>query len=141
MQNITELHNDDSKIEQFVTKALGLNSHLLHQKELLCQKISQWNSQCEISDNITNQVVELQLEYDSIFKKASNFLNWQKSEDGKRAYMPKIDESHEEILFTKWDSRIREAKQEMEDAAAAAAAANSVIESVNENLHNANLVA
>jgi len=36
LQNITELHKDDPKIEQFVTETLGLNSQLLHQKELLC---------------------------------------------------------------------------------------------------------
>lgn len=91
-----------------------------------------------MSDNITNQVVELRLENDSIFKKVSEFLNWQKSEDGKRAYMPKIDESQKEILFAKWDSRLREAEQAMEDAATTT---NNIIECVNENLHNANLVA
>jgi len=32
LQNITELHKEDPKIEQFVTEALGLNSQLLQQK-------------------------------------------------------------------------------------------------------------
>lgn len=32
LQNITELHKDDPKTEQFVTEALGLNFQLLHQK-------------------------------------------------------------------------------------------------------------
>lgn len=91
-----------------------------------------------MSDNITNQVKELQLEYDSIFNKVSKFLNWQKSEEWKRADMPKIDESHKEILFVKWDSRLKEAEQAMEDAAVEA---NSVIDCINENLHKANLVA
>jgi len=52
--------------------------------------------------------------------------------------MPKINESHKEILFVKWDSRLRETEQAMEDVAAAV---SSVIECVNENLHKANLVA
>ena len=52
--------------------------------------------------------------------------------------MPKIDESHKEILFSKWDSRIKEEKQATKDATTTI---NSVIEYVNENLHNANLVA
>ena len=82
--------------------------------------------------------MELRLEYDTILKKVSNFLNWKKSEDGKRTYMPKLDESHKEILFVKWDSRLREAEQAMEDATIVA---NNIIECVNENLHNANLVA
>lgn len=54
-----ELHKDDPKIGELITEALSLNYQLLQQKELLCQKISQWNSHCEMSDNITNQVVEL----------------------------------------------------------------------------------
>ena len=54
-----ELHKDDPKIGDFITKALALNSQLLQQEELFCQKISQWNSYYEISDKITNQVVDL----------------------------------------------------------------------------------
>lgn len=75
LQSIAELHKDEPKIEEFVTEVLGLNSQLLHQKELLCQKISQWNSHW-MRDNITNQVVELRLEYDAIIKKVSDFLIW-----------------------------------------------------------------
>jgi len=44
---------------------------------------------------------------------------------------------HKEILFAKWDSRLKEVEQEMEEAAPAA---KSIIKCVNENLHNANLV-
>lgn len=51
--------------------------------------------------------------------------------------MPKIDESHKEILFVKWGYQQMEVEQAMEDAAVAS---NSVIEFVNENLHEANLV-
>ena len=57
LQGMIELHKDDPKIGEFITEELALNSQLLQQKELLCQKISQWNSHCEMSDNITNQVV------------------------------------------------------------------------------------
>jgi len=52
--------------------------------------------------------------------------------------MPKIDESHKDILFAKWDSWLKEVEQAMEDAVEAP---NNVIECVNENLHKANLVA
>jgi len=91
-----------------------------------------------MSDNITNQVVELQIEYDSSFKKVLDFLNWQKSEEGKITDMPRIDEMHKEILFAKWDSQLKEAEQVMEDVAPTS---NSVIECINENLDKANLVA
>ena len=51
--------------------------------------------------------------------------------------MPKLDESHKEILFASWGSQFEEVEQETQDAAVAG---NNVIESVNENLHSANLV-
>ena len=62
------------KIDQFITKALGLNSKLMHQNELLCQKISHWNSYCETSDKLTSQVIEMRLEYDEILKKVFDFI-------------------------------------------------------------------
>jgi len=65
-QGIIDLHKDDPKIDQFIIKALSLNSQLMHQKELLCQKISQWNFYCETSDKLKIQVVEMRLEYDEI---------------------------------------------------------------------------
>ena len=52
--------------------------------------------------------------------------------------MPKLDESHKEILFASWGSRLKGAKQATEDVAVAT---NNIIESVNENLDSANLVA
>lgn len=52
--------------------------------------------------------------------------------------MPKIDESHKEILYAKWDPRLKEVEQAMEDVVLVA---NNVIECINENLHKANLVA
>lgn len=51
--------------------------------------------------------------------------------------MPKLEESHKEILFTNWDSQLREVKKATEDVAGVA---NSVIKNINENLHSANLV-
>lgn len=69
IQGMTDLHEDDPKIYQFLTKPLGLNSQLMHQKEVLCQKILQWNSYCKASDKLTSQVIEMRLEYDEILKK------------------------------------------------------------------------
>jgi len=62
-----------------------------------------------MSDNITSQVVDLRLDYVLIYKKVSDYLNWQDSEEGKKAGLPKINESHKEILFNKWDAQIKKA--------------------------------
>lgn len=64
-------------------------------------------------------------------------MNWQKSEEGKRAELHRIDESHKEILFAKWDAQLKEAEQAMEEAIIAA---SNVIDCINENLHKANLI-
>lgn len=138
IQEITDLHKDDPKIDQFVTEALGLNSQLMHQKELLCQTISEWNSYCETSDKLTSQVMEMRLEYDEIFKKVSDFITWQNTEDGRKAYLPKLEESRKEILFVSWDSRLKEVEKVETNAVTVE---NSVIENVNEHLHSANLMA
>ncbi len=132
-----ELHKDDPKIEEFITEALALNDQLLQQEEILCQRISQWNFHCEKSDNVTNQVIDLRIDYDLVFKKVSDFLNWQKSEEGKREELPRIDEAHKEMLFVKWDAQLKEAEQAMEEAATAA---SNVIDCINKNMHKANLI-
>lgn len=59
VQAITDLHKDDAKIDQFITKPLRLNSQLTHQKELLREKISHWKYYCETSDKMVGQVVEM----------------------------------------------------------------------------------
>lgn len=71
-----ELHRDDPKITKFVSEALALNDQLLQQQEALCQRISQWVSHCEIRDKITNQVVDLRVEYDLIDKRIFDYLKW-----------------------------------------------------------------
>lgn len=53
IQSITDLHKDDPKIDNFVTRTLGLNSQLTH------QKVSQWNSHCKTRNKLTSQVVEM----------------------------------------------------------------------------------
>ena len=103
----------------------------------MCQRISQWNSYCEISDKITNQVVDLRHNYDLIDKRVTEYLAWQETEEGKRAGAPIINDNHKEILFNKWDAQIRKVEQAAEEEATAA---NSVIDCINENLHKENLI-
>ena len=76
-----------------------MNNQLLQQQDRLCEKISQWNSFCQESDKITNHVVELRHDYDLTNERVTNYLAWQKTEEGKRAGAPIINDSHKEILF------------------------------------------
>ena len=109
----------------------------MQQQEALCQRISQWNSYCEISDKITNQVVELLHDYDLIDKRVTEYLAWQETEEGKRAGAPIINDNHKEMFFNRWDAQLRKAEQVAKEAAKVA---NSVIDCINENLHKENLI-
>ena len=132
-----EMHKDDPKLTEFITESISLNDQLLQQQEALCQRISQWNSYCEISDTITNQVIDLRHDYDLIDKIVTEYLVWQETEEGKRAGAPIINDNHKEMLFNNWDAQIRKADQAAEEAAISA---NSVIDCINENFHKANLI-
>ena len=114
-----------------------MNEQLLQQQEALGQKISQWSYYCEISDKTTNQVVDLRSDYDLIDKWVTEYLAWQDKDEGKRAGAPRINENHKEMLFNKWDEKIREEEQAAEEAATTA---SNLIDCVNENLHREKLI-
>lgn len=80
----------------------------------------------------------MRLEYDEIFKRVSDVIAWQNSKDWRKADLPKLEESHKEILFASRDSWLKEAEKAIADVVAAS---NSVIENIYENLSSANLVA
>jgi len=76
----------------------------------------------------------MRLEYDEIHKRISDFITWQETEDGRKVDLLKLEEYHKDILFTDWDSRLKQAER------ATTIAANNIIEAINENLHGTNLV-
>jgi len=137
LQVLQEIHKDEPKLTEFISESISLNEQLLQQQEVLGQKISQWNYYCEMSDEITHQVVELRSDYDLVEKQVTDYLTWQNGDEGKRAGAPRINENHKELLFNKWDDQIREAEKAAEMAATMASI---LIDSVNENLHRANLI-
>jgi len=92
----------------------------------------------EMSDKLTSQVIEMRLEYDEIFKRISNHIIWKNTKEGRKADLPKLEESHKEIMFASWDSRLKKAKKATVDAMVVA---NINTENINENLHGANVVA
>ena len=74
IQPLTDKYKDSPNIDQFIIEALRLNSQLMHQKEILCHKVSQFSPYCETSDKLTSQVVDMRLEYDEVLKRVSNFI-------------------------------------------------------------------
>lgn len=137
IQAMIDKYKDSPQIDQFVKEELNLNSQLMQQKEVLCQKISQISPYCEISDKITSKVFDMRLEYVEIHKRMFDFITQQESEDGRKADFPKLEEAHKEILFADWDSQLRQVERAM---IVAAVGTNNIIEAINKNLHGANLV-
>lgn len=137
LQILQEMHKDEPKLAEFISESIGLNEQLLQQQEELGRKISQWSHYCELTDKITNQVVDLQSDYDQSDRRVTEYLAWQDEDEGKRANAPRINENHKEFLFSKWDNQIRQAEQAAETAATQASI---LIDCVNENLERANLI-
>ena len=48
--------------------------------------------------------VDARLELDKADERLTNFLSWQDSKEGMAANLPRIQESHKEILFFEWES-------------------------------------
>lgn len=81
----------------------------MKKKEFFCQKISQISPYCKISDKLTRQFGNIRLEYDQIHKNISDFITWQESEEGRKVDLPKLEESHKDILFIDCDSLLKQA--------------------------------
>lgn len=75
-----------------------------------------------------------------MMKSTKGFLSLslcQESEDGRKTDLPKLEESRKYILFTDWDSRLKEVERA---TMIATTIENIIIEAINENLHGANMV-
>jgi len=84
-----------------------------------------------------NQSSDLRVAFSDIDDKISGFITWQDTLEGKAIDLPIIEESHKEILFTNWDIQLKQAERVVSKATDAA---NNIIETINANLHNANLI-
>ena len=74
IQALTHKYKDSQNIDQLIIEVLNKNSQLMHQKEILCQKVSQLSPYCKTSDKLTSQVIDMRLEYDEVLKRVSDFI-------------------------------------------------------------------
>ena len=84
IQIMQETHKDDPKLTEFISESISLNNQLLQQQDILCQKISQWNSFYQESDKITNHVVELRHDYDLTNERVTSYLAWKNTRKEKK---------------------------------------------------------
>lgn len=114
-----------------VTKALS------RELNILCHNISLANPLCDIFTSLIEKAVDTRLEFEKADEKITNFLSWQNLEEGMATNLLKTQETHKEILFSKWESQLIKAERVISRARTAM---NGVSELVNGSLYMPNLI-
>ena len=99
------------EIDQFKMEALESSKSLSRQLDILCHKISRADPLCVIATSLIEKVVNTRLEFEDADEKISGFLTWQDTDEGIVANLPKIQESHKEILFAEWETQLIKEEQ------------------------------
>lgn len=68
------------------------------QIKLLCQQIAKAEPLCNLTESLSDKVTNARTYLDQCEERISNFLEWQDTDE--TSTVPKILESHKEILFT-----------------------------------------
>ncbi len=83
----------------FRAEALQINKALVTQLRLLCHNISLVEPLCDIMASIVDKSIDDRKDLEHANETITNFLAWQDTHEGQVANLPKILESHKEILF------------------------------------------
>ena len=87
---IKELREDLAKYEdippreEFIKEALALNALLSKQQDLFILHISDIVPHLEISEQLTNTVIEQRIEFNELNTKISDYIEWQDSKEGRK---------------------------------------------------------
>ena len=96
---------------KFRAEALQINKALVTQIRLLCPKIAQAEPLCDITASIIDKSIDARTDFEQADETLTNFLEWQDTDEGQAANLPKILESHKEILFMEWQSQLMKAER------------------------------
>ena len=137
-EQISQLSSQLEKIKaEFRAEALQINTALISQIKLLCQQIAQAEPLCELMASINKQVEKARTELDQAEETIAAFLDWKDSDQGQAANLPRILETHKDILFTEWQSQLMR-----EERAASRCKSTSInlVELVNNTLYLSNMI-
>lgn len=90
------------------------------------------NPLCDIFASMIENVVDARLELEKANEKLTNFLYLQDSTEGMAANLPRIQESHKEILFSEWESQLMKVEREIFRCKTAT---NGLIKLINNSFH------
>ena len=92
---------------------------------------------CELTTSINQQVDKARNELDQADELISGYLDWQDSDVGKAAKLPRIQETYKDILFTEWHTQVM--KAERADSRCKSTAIN-LVDLVNNTIYMANMI-
>ncbi len=124
-------------MDEFRAEALQINTALISQIKLLCQKIAQVEPLCELTTSINQQVEKARNELDQAKEIIIAFLDWQDSDQGRAENLPRISETHKDILFTEWQSQMMKAERA---ASRCKSTSSNLVELVNNTLYLSNMI-
>lgn len=105
--------------------------------DILFHNISLATPLCDISASIIEKSMDGRLELDKVDEILTNFLSWQDSKEGKAINLPRIWESHKEILFSEWESQLMKVERA---TSRCRIATNNLIELIKNSVHLSNLI-
>ena len=87
-------------VEEFIKETLALNALLSKQQNLFILQMSNIIPRLEISEQLNNTIIDQRIEFNELNTKISDYIEWQDSEEGRKASLPKIKQTFKYILFT-----------------------------------------
>ena len=125
------------QVDEFKAEALQLNKALINQVKLLCQQITQAEPLCELVASIREKVEKARTDLDQAEETLTNFIEWKDFDQGQATNLPRILESHKEILFTEWQSQLMKAERAIFRCKATT---GNLVELVNNTLYLSNVI-
>lgn len=107
------------------------------QIKLLCQKIAQAELLCDIVASIIDKSVDSRTDFEQAEETLIDFLEWQDTDEGQAANLPKILESHKDILFMEWQSQLMKVEREVSKCKLTT---SNLVELINDTLYLSNMI-
>ena len=77
------------------------------QQTTFCQRLSVINTIYKESDSLMNRDFDMRVIFNEIDENISGYITLQDTPEGRVEDLPKIEESHKDILFTNWDIQLK----------------------------------
>lgn len=137
LQEAMEKYEYVPNVNEFIKYALQLNSLLSKQQDLFCQIMSHVTPYLITNDQLRDKPIDQRNDLKDLNAKIFEFIEWKENEEGRRANILDIEETHKDIFFTDWDVRIKHAQLAVERAAGVE---KNIVKVVNYTLNTTNLM-